>query len=213
MLDVLNEMVQLVIVIEEISTIKVHTATSNIGGVLTYYLKYFYKNVRRISDDHRNIQLNKGWEICVLNRLICVDFDPYRYADHCKLFDAYLEALLDIHFGRQFSSLVVEDNFIVSVCGDKLYFGRNALLEFYMLRSKILSSGCSMRCSISSIGSVDNILLDCFCFILANYDTFIKGIRFLSGRIEDVNTALVNMEPFIRDEGLVRKNIKSKYLD
>jgi len=209
MLDVLNELVRVQLVIEEISTIKVHTATSNIGGVLTYYLKYFYKNVRRISD-HRNIQLNKRWEICVLNRLICVDFDPYRYADYCKLFDAYLEALLDIHFGRQFSSLVVEDNFIVSVFGDKLYFGRNALLEFYMLRSKILSSGC---CSISSIGSVDNNLLDCFCFILANYDTFIKGIRFLSGRIEDVNTALVRMEPFIRDEGLVRKNIKSKYLD
>lgn len=208
MLDVLNERVQLVI--EEISTIKVHSATANIGGVLTYYLKYFYKNVRRISDDHRNIQLNKGWEICVLNRLICVDFDPYRYADHCKLFDAYLEALMDIHFGRQFSSLVVEDNFIVSVCGDKLYFGRNALLEFYILRSKILSSGC---CSISSIGSVDNILLDCFCFILANYDTFIKGIRFLSERIEDVNMALLKMEPFIRDERLVRKNIKSKYLD
>lgn len=204
MLDVLNEIVRVQLVIEEISTIKVHSATANIGGVLTYYLKYFYKNVRRISDDHRNIQLNKGWEICVLNRLICVD------ADHCKLFDAYLEALLDIHFGRQFSSLVVEDNFIVSVCGDKLYFGRNALLEFYMLRSKILSSGC---CSISSIGSVDNILLDCFCFILANYDTFIKGIRFLSGRIEDVNIALLKMEPFIRDERLVRKNIKSKYLD
>lgn len=209
MLDVLNEIVRVQLVIEEISTIKVHSATANIGGVLTYYLKYFYKNVRRISDDHRNIQLNKGWEICVLNRLICVDFDPYRYADP-KLFDAYLEALLDIHFGRQFSSLVVEDNFIVSVCGDKLYFGRNALLEFYMLRSKILSSGC---CSISSIGSVDNILLDCFCFILANYDTFIKGIRFLSERIEDVNMALLKMEPFIRDERLVRKNIKSKYLD
>lgn len=165
MLDVLNEIVRVQLVIEEISTIKVHSATANIGGVLTYYLKYFYKNVRRISDDHRNIQL---------------------------------------------SSLVVEDNFIVSVCGDKLYFGRNALLEFYMLRSKILSSGC---CSISSIGSVDNILLDCFCFILANYDTFIKGIRFLSGRIEDVNMALLKMEPFIRDERLVRKNIKSKYLD